>query len=217
MHVDAVEQRARDLGLVVLGAFGRATAAERRIVQMTAAAGVHGGDELESRRIGDMGIDPRHHGPPAFERLAQRLQCCAGEFRQLVQEQHAAVRQRDFAGFGAQAAADEGRQRCRVMRIAKWAIAHQPAFGELARDGMDHGDLEGCCWIERRQQARQALGQHRLASTWRPNHQQIVPAGRRHFERALGRFLAFDVGQVQGVLRDLLHPRGAAGRASGCP
>ena len=39
MHVDAVEQRTGDLRLIFLGAFGRPPAAERRIVQMSAAAG----------------------------------------------------------------------------------------------------------------------------------------------------------------------------------
>ena len=49
---------------------------------------------------------------------------------------------------------------------------------------------------ERRQDRGQPLRQHRLARAGRPDHQQIVPAGRRDFERALGRLLALDVAQV---------------------
>ncbi len=39
--------------------------------------------------------------------------------------------------------------------------------------------------------------EHRFAGAGRPDHEQIVAAGRRHFERALGAFLALDVGEIE--------------------
>jgi len=40
-----------------------------------------------------------------------------------------------------------------------------------------------------------------VSGAGRADHEQIVSAGRRHFERALGAFLAFDVGEVEGRAR----------------
>ena len=184
---------------------------------MAAAARVHGRDELEAGGVGDMGVHPRHHRAAAFHGLAQRLQGRPGEFRQLVEEEDAAVGERYFAGPCAQAAADEGGERGRVMRIAEGPVAHQPAACELARHRMDHGDLERRRGFQRRQQARQALGQHGLARTGRADHQQVVAAGRRDFERALGRFLALDVGEVEGMLAPDPASGAGAGPGSGCP
>ena len=79
--------------------------------------------------------------------------------------------------------ADRGTGRLRI----------EPAVAQLARHRMDHADLERLARVERRQQARQPRRQHRLARAGRADHQQIVAAGRRDFERALGRLLALDV------------------------
>src|SRR3546814_5346288 len=53
---DAVEQRTGQPGLIVSGAFRRPRAGERRVAEMSAAAGVHGGDKLQARGIGHMGF-----------------------------------------------------------------------------------------------------------------------------------------------------------------
>jgi hypothetical protein len=52
-------------------------------------------------------VGARHRDLAVLERLAQRIQHPRIEFRQLIQKQHALMRQRDFAGFGAQAAAGQ--------------------------------------------------------------------------------------------------------------
>jgi hypothetical protein len=46
-----------------------------------------------------------------FERLAHHLEHVAGKLRQLVEEEKPVVRERDFAGAGNDAAADEARRR----------------------------------------------------------------------------------------------------------
>jgi len=111
MQVDAVEQRARDPGLVFVRALGGAGAGLGRVVEIAAAAGIHGGDQLEAGRIGDVGVGPGHRGAPGFQRLAQGFQRRALELRQLVEEKDAQMGQRYLARLGPLAAADERRQR----------------------------------------------------------------------------------------------------------
>jgi len=81
MEIDAVEERAPDLRLVLLRAFWRAPAGERGVVQMPAAAGIHRRHQLHPRRICNMRVDARHRGAAALERLAERLEALALELR----------------------------------------------------------------------------------------------------------------------------------------
>ena len=104
--------------------------------------------------------------------------------------------ERNLAGPGVHAAADQRRHRRRMMRRAKRAPVGQRAAGQMAGDRMDHRDFQQFARVQRRQDRRQALGEHRLAGARRAAHQQVVAASRRHFERALGAFLAADVAHV---------------------
>jgi hypothetical protein len=63
--------------------------------------------------------------------------------------------------------------------------------------------LEGLERDERRQDARQAPPQHRLARSGRPGEEEVVPARRRELERPPRPFLPADVGEV-GTVRPLL-------------
>ena len=85
MQVDAVEQRPRDLGLIVGGAARRPRAGQRRIAEMPAPARVHRGDELDPRREGHMRIGAGNADHPRLERLAQRIEHGALEFGKLVE------------------------------------------------------------------------------------------------------------------------------------
>ena len=46
--------------------------------------GIHRGNELETRRIGDMGIGPRHGDGPGLQGLAQTVEHLGMEFRHYV-------------------------------------------------------------------------------------------------------------------------------------
>ena len=118
VQIDAVEQRARQPRLVVRGAarVGPALAGEARLVGAAAAAGVHGGDQHEARRIGDAMVGARDRDFAGLERLAQRIEHLRLELRQFVEKQHAVMRERDFARPRAQAAADQRRHRGGMMR-----------------------------------------------------------------------------------------------------
>ena len=59
--------------------------------------------------------------------------------------------------------------------------------------------LQRLRWLERRQHARQAGRQHRLASARRPRKEQVVAAGRRDLQRPLGSLLPLDVVKVERI------------------
>ena len=71
LHVDPVKQRARDAGLVFFGAVLPPAAGEAGLTGMTAAAGVHRGDQLDARRIGNAVIGPGDGNLSGLERLAK--------------------------------------------------------------------------------------------------------------------------------------------------
>jgi len=96
MQVDAVEQWAAELALVAADLVGCAAAGARGVAQEAAGAGIHGGDELKACWKFALQRRARDADVPAFQRLAQGLQRGAGKLRQLVQKQHAVVRQRDL-------------------------------------------------------------------------------------------------------------------------
>jgi hypothetical protein len=100
-HVDPVHQRAADFALVVFAAAGGAAAGAGGVEQIAAAAGVHGGDQLETGGVGDVGGGAGHGGAAGFEGLAQGFEGGAGEFGEFIKEEDAAMGEGNFAGFGA--------------------------------------------------------------------------------------------------------------------
>ena len=162
-----------------------------------------------------VGAHDRHLA--GLERLAQRVERLRLEFRQLVEEQHAVVRERNFARPRMQAAADQRRHAGGVMRRAERPAVGERAAFDLAGDRGDHRDFEQFGRRERRQDGRKPRRQHRLAGAGRPDHEQIVAAGGRDFERALGALLALDVGEVERGAFDLAGFSAAAATAPACP
>ena len=66
---------------------------------------------------------------------------------------------------------------------------------------------EECCLVvERRQDTRQALGQHRLAHTRWPDQQQVVAASRTDLKGAPSAGLPADVGKVGNGLVECRGP-----------
>ena len=138
-----------------------------------------------------------------LERLAQRFEHAAVELRQLVQEQHALVRERHLARARVRAAADHGGDRSGVVRAAKRPPLGQPAVVQQPGDAGDHAHFQDLGRIQRRQQPGQARRENRLARPRRADQQQVVAAGGGNLERAFGGLLAFDVGEL-GIVRRVL-------------
>jgi hypothetical protein len=143
-----------------------------------------------------MRICARDDGAPGFQRLAQRLQRAALEFRQLVEEEHAAMGEADLARPAARATADQRRDARGMMGVAERARGDEAAAMQEPRERMDHRDLQRLGGRERRQQPRQAAREHRLAGARRADEKQVVAACRRDLERAPGPLLALHVREV---------------------
>ena len=152
---------------------------------------------------------------PVLERLAQRLQRRPRELRQLVEEQHAAVRERRLAGL-------RRRRRRRPGRPAEivWCGARngrradEPAAPcRPAIDWMRVTSIASCAG-QRRQQRRQPPREHRLAGAGRAVQEQVVAAGGGDLERRDERVVAAHVGEV-GLVGPAGSPHGAPGPARG--
>ena len=109
------------------------------------------------------------------------------------------------------AAADDRRGGRAVVRRAKRRRRDERLLDrEEPRDRVDARHLERRRGLERRQQARQAPREHRLARAGRPGEQQVVPARGGDLERAPRALLSSDVrevGQRRRVVRARRHDR----------
>ena len=85
------------------------------------------------------------------------------EFRQLVEEQHAQVREAHLARPRARAAADQRRHAGGMVRRAERALRRQLAAHQLAGEAVHHRDVEHFLRRQWRQDRRQARRQHRFA------------------------------------------------------
>ena len=128
-QVDAVEQRPADAAHVALRLPDRAAARARRISVPAAAAGVHGGDELEPRRIGHRAVGAHDLDGAVFERLTEGIEDVAVELGELIEEKHAVVRLGDKARSQVRPATDHGRIRRRVVRRHGTADASRSVSG----------------------------------------------------------------------------------------
>ena len=96
-EVEAVEQRSRELVPERGEPLRRARALGRRIAARAARTEVHRRDELEPRREDGPPADARDADDAVLERLAQRLERGPLELGELVEQQHAAMREADLA------------------------------------------------------------------------------------------------------------------------
>ena len=127
-------------------------------VAVPARARVRRGDEHEAGREDHhlLAADDRHVA--VLERLAQGLEARARELRELVEEQHAVMRERRLAGLGRAGAADEPRGRDGVVRRAERALGDEPAGAAQAGDRLDARDLDRLVRVQRREDRRAAGG-----------------------------------------------------------
>ena len=208
-EVDAVDQRAAQPPLVAGQLDRRAAAAVRRPRARAAVAGRH--DDRVRREL-ERPLAAHDLHAALLERLAQRVHRDPRELRQLVEEEHAAVGERDLARHRPRPAAHEPLRRDRVVRGAERALGGEPPASDAGR-AVDLGDLERLLEAGRRQDSGQPPGEHGLARAGRPDHQQVVAAGGGDLERALGVLLPAHVGQVRARRAPPRPDRPTAGRA----
>src|ERR1700720_3500310 len=68
---------------------------------------------------------------------------------------------------------------------------------EQTRDAVHLRGLNRLLKRERRKDAGESFSEHRFSRARRPDHQDIVPPGGRHFQRALGSGLAANFAKVR--------------------
>ena len=210
VQVDAVEDRARQLGQVVLSLDGRAGAAVALAV-VAAGAGIGGGDEHERGGELDLRLEAGDADGAVFDRPPEGLDDRFGHLPDFVEKEDAAVRERHLAredGLSA-APAHDGRERRGIVRGAEGAPADQPVLrAALAGHRIDFARDERLFHRHRRQDARQGLGERALAGPRGTDHDDVVSAGGGDLDAALGALLADDVREVhpgEGARRR--HPR----------
>ena len=125
-----------------------------------------------------------------------------GNSGKFVEKQHAVVRHADLAGSWDASSADKSRIGDRVMWMAKGTLGNEPAArGKQSRDGVDSRGLQAFFKTHRWKNRRDAFGQHRLAGSRRSDHQHVMSAGHRDFDRAFGMELSADVAKVFAAWR----------------
>ena len=135
--------------------------------------------------------------PPILQRLAQHLQRLRGELGQLVQEQHAPVRQADLPRARPGSTTHQPGMTGGVVRRPERPLAHQRRLRrQQSAHTVDAGHLQRLVDRHRRQDRRQGPRQQRLARARRPAHDQVVRTGRRHLQAPLDVLLALDVGEI---------------------
>ena len=115
-EVEAVEQRPRELVAIGREPLRRALAVGGRIPTGAARAEIHRGDELEARREDGPPGHAGHADDAVLERLAQRLERGPLELRELVEHEHAPVREARLTRPRPRPAADERRDGRAVVR-----------------------------------------------------------------------------------------------------
>src|SRR4029079_17937766 len=110
------QERARQLLPVGSKALRGTAALDRRITTRAAWAHVHRADELEASWEERVPSDARYRDHPILEWLPQRLEDRARELRQLVEKEHAMMREGDLARTGGRPTTDDGGRGCAVVR-----------------------------------------------------------------------------------------------------
>lgn len=144
---------------------------------------------------------PRNGDLSVFQRLPHHFERGAFELRQLIEKQNPVVREAHFAGRWNGGAAEQPDIRDGVMWRAKGPGGDERLFAvEHSRDAVDLRALDRLLERHRGHDRGDPFRQHRFAGTGRTDHQQVVPAGDRHFNGAFDVALPFHVTEIDLVI-----------------
>ena len=105
---------------------------------MTAFAGVGRGDQHKAAGIFHMGIGPRNHDAAGFDRLAQGFEKITGKLWELIHEQNAIMRKRNFPWLCVAPAAHNCGGGSGVMWLSKRSLTADPTILGQASQRIDH-------------------------------------------------------------------------------
>src|SRR5437667_6958989 len=200
VQIDAVEQRAGDSLAIALHLKRPATAFALQVAKIAAWTWIHRRNEHQLRRESDATCCAGHGDLPVFKRLAQYFQRRSLKLGQLIEKKDAVMGKAYFTRIRKRAAAEQPNVADGMMRVAEWSDRNERFFGvEQAGNAMNLRRLNCFFEGERRNNGRNALGQHRVARTGRTNHQDIVTASDSHFDGALNVPLPLHVAEINIV------------------
>ena len=122
------------------------------------------------------------------------------EFRQLIEEEDTIVGETHFARVWERTAAEQPNIADGVMRRAKWSRGDKRFFGIE-----QPGNAVNLCRLNRflerkgRNDGGDTFGQHRFARTRWPDHQHVVTARHRDFNRAFDMSLALNISEIDVI------------------
>ena len=154
-------------------------------------------DKLKPGRVFGLSCSPGNAYFPRLQRFPQGFEDSAVELRQLIQEQDAVVRQRYLSRARLAAATHQGDRRGRVVWRAHRAVPPIIYAESLGADGMNRRRGHGFLLTHGRQDAGQALCQHRFTAAGGTDHHQVVTSRRTDFQGALGKMMGMDIRQVR--------------------
>jgi len=164
---------------------------------MAARAWIHCPDEHESGRVGEGDCGPGDRHLPVFKRLSQKIENASPELREFVQKEHPVVSEADLAGPWKVPASHETGIGDGVVGGAELAFYDKGVVVEHPGHAEYLGSLKSLIEAKRRQNPREALGEHRLARPRGPDHEHVMRTRRSDFQAALRVLLAFYVFEIQ--------------------
>jgi len=136
---------------------------------------------LEVRRESQRALRPADRDELVFDGLAHHFQDARPELGQLIQEEHAAVCQRDLAGMGPVPAAHQASMADGVVRGAEGTVADERYIGrELVSHGVDARHIQRFFDAHARQDARHGARQEGLACARGADHHHVVDNNLSH-------------------------------------
>lgn len=198
VKVDAVHNGTGNPRLVAGGLAGRAGAEAFGITQVAAGAGIHRGDQDETRREvkGSLGAGDRDVA--VFEGLSKVFEDTFGELTEFIEEEDATVGEADFAGLGEGTATDQRNRRGAVVGRTEGTGGDEgvPARQEPC-DRENLGDFDAFFEVKLGENGGEGLGEDGFAAPGRSAHEDIVATRGGDFEGALRVFLAADVFHIE--------------------
>jgi hypothetical protein len=142
LQIDTVEEWAGKAAAILVDLCRRAAAGLQWVTQVTAGAGVHGGNQLKTRRKAGALSGARNMNLSGFQRFAQDLEHRAWKFWEFVEKEHSAMGETDFPGARLRAAPHQGGSRNTVMRAPIRSLPPTLWIKKPVQT-IDGGDFEG--------------------------------------------------------------------------
>src|SRR6202171_2527058 len=201
MQIDSIEQRSGDTLAITLHLHRSAAAFAFQVAKVTAGTGIHCGHEHKLGRKGKTSRGARDRHFSIFQWLPHHFQGRSFELRQLIEKENAIAPDAACAGSWNRAAAEKADVANGVMRRAEWTGGNKRAIAiKQARDAVDLGRFNRFIERHRWNDRGDAFRQHRFARAGRTDHENVVPAGNGHFDRAFDGALSFYVGKIDLVV-----------------